>query len=245
MTFLKFPSNSFSHSIALVSVVCAAICLDNTCFSEQIVIDENSQSGKVAGDFICSPCYIPILNDAQTLDFSSSMTTGELYKYFQARGIKSLNRLSFKVDVDCDPDNTQSVCLTDLNFAIEDSSQNIVTLAEFGANELFLDKSEITSFKPEAVLEFDLGYDFMQRFNSESQDSVSLNFNSEGSSEEMKPRVILVSEISSFSTYNFTRISGFVAFWAIVFLGVNLVTRKSVDRTLTTNPGAGAAPVAN
>ena len=227
----------------MMLVVFAALCLDNACFAEQIVIDENSQSRKVAGDFICSPCYIPILNNSETLDFSSKMTTGELYKYFQAQGIKSLDRLCFKVDVDCDPDNTQSVCLTDLNFAIEDPSQNIVTRAEFGANELFLDKSEITSFKPEAVLEFDLGYDFMQRFNSESQDLVSLNFNSEGSSAEMKPRVILVSETSSFSTYNFTRISGFVAFWAIVFLGVSVVTRKSIDRTLTTN--VGTATVAN
>lgn len=194
---------------------------------EQIVIDENSQDGKVAGDFYCSPCYSPILDNEHAVDFATkTLTTGELYRYFQSRGIRKLNRLSFQVDVDCDPDNNESVSLTDLSFKIQDAAQNLVTDAGFGDTELLLDKSEITSFKPEAVLSFDLGYDFMQRFSPDSKEEVELNFRSPNSSAGMMPRILLASHISSFSSSNLVRICGFLAFWGIIFFGAHRISRK-------------------
>ena len=194
---------------------------------EQIVIDENSEDQKVAGDFFCSPCYSPILGDADEVDFAAkTLTTGELYQYFKSHGIRKLNRLSFQVDVDCDPDNTKSVSLTDLSFQIQDAAQNLVTDAGFGGTELLLDKSEITSFKPEAVLEIDLGYDFMERFSPDSKEAVQLSFSSPDTPSEMMPRIVLASNLSSFSSKNLIRIGGFLAFWGVIFFGAHVMSRK-------------------
>lgn len=229
-TSMKPLPRMFRAVLTILSILCFASITINAVVAEQIVIDENCEDKKVAGDFVCSPCYSPILSESETVDFSAkAMTTGELYQYFESRGIKKLNRLSFQVDVDCDPDNSESVSVTDLSFQIQDASSNLVTNAVFGDSELLLDKSEITSFKPEAVLEIDLGYDFMERFTSESKEAVMLNFNSSGSSSDMMPRIVLSSDMSSFSTGNLARISGFVAFWGLIFFGAHVVTRKRAE----------------
>ena len=201
-------------------------------FSEQIVVDENSEDDRVAGDFFCSPCHSPLLSDAESIDIAAkTLTTGELYDYFKSRGITKLSRMSLQVDVDCDPDsdNRESVSLNQLSFKIQDSANNLVTQADFGG-DLLLDKSEITSFKPEAVLEFDLGYDFMQRFSSDSTESILLDFASPDTSSEFQPRVMVSQDMSSFSSGNMTRMVAFIAFWGIVFIGVHLMTRPSQSR---------------
>ncbi len=234
--------------LIFATLICTSITT-GAVSGEQIVIDENSEDKKIAGDFYCSPCYCPLLDDAEALDIAAgTLTTGELYRYFQSRGIKKLNRLSFQVDVGCDPDNSKSVSLTDLSFKIKDAARNLVTEAEFGDAELLLDKSEITSFKPEAVLEVDLGYDFMQRFSPDSKEAVELNFSSPDSTAEMMPRIVLASNMSSFSSSNLLRIVGFVAFWGIVFFGAHVMSQKPEDAdasqankvTLTANASVGS-----
>lgn len=225
---MKLPRLMYRILLSTFAIALVASFTADAVVAEQIVIDENSRDREVAGDFVCSPCYSPILSESDAVDFAAkTLTTGELYKYFQSRGIRKLNRLSFQVDVDCDPDNTESVSLTGLSFQIHDASKNLVTNAGFGDSELLLDKSEITSFKPEAVLEIDLGYDFMQRFSPTSDDAVMLNFDSPNTSSEMMPRIVLASEMSSFSTGNFARIGGFIAFWGVVFFGAHVMTRSA------------------
>ncbi len=227
---MKLSRLMYRILLSIFAIALVASLTADAVVAEQIVIDENSRDREVAGDFICSPCYSPILSESDAVDFAvKTLTTGELYKYFQSRGIRKLNRLSFQVDVDCDPDNTESVSLTGLSFQIHDTSKNIVTNAGFGG-ELLLDKSEITSFKPEAVLEIDLGYDFMQRFSPTSDDAIIINFDSHNTSVEMMPRIVLASEMSSFSTGNFARIVGFIVFWGVVFFGAHVMTRIT-DKT--------------
>ena len=213
-------------SLFFASLLLSAVPLEMV-VAEQIVIDENTEGSVVAGDFHCSPCYSPILSDAGSVDIATnSLTTGELYQYFKSRGITKLDRLSFQVDVDCDPDNAESVSLTDLSFQIQDAARTLITNADFGDSELLLDKSEITSFKPEAVLEVDLGYDFMQRFSSDSKEAVKINFSSPNDSADTMTRIVLTSNISSFSPLNLARIGGFVAFWGLIFFGAHIVSRK-------------------
>lgn len=213
-------------SLFFASLLLSAVPLEMV-VAEQIVIDENTEGSVVAGDFHCSPCYSPILSDAGSVDIATnSLTTGELYQYFKSRGITKLDRLSFQVDVDCDPDNAESVSLTDLSFQIQDAARTLITDADFGDSELLLDKSEITSFKPEAVLEVDLGYDFMQRFSSDSKEAVKINFSSPNDSADTMTRIVLTSNISSFSPLNLARIGGFVAFWGLIFFGAHIVSRK-------------------
>ena len=234
-------------SLFFASLLLSAVPLEMV-VAEQIVIDENTEGSVVAGDFHCSPCYSPILSDAGSVDIATnSLTTGELYQYFKSRGITKLDRLSFQVDVDCDPDNAESVSLTDLSFQIQDAARTLITDADFGDTELLLDKSEITSFKPEAVLEVDLGYDFMQRFSPDSKEAVQLNFSSPDTSTAMMPRIVLASNMSSFSSSNLVRIGGFVAFWGIIFFGAHVMSRKPKEAntseanqvTLTANASVG------
>ena len=237
-----------NHKKLFGSLFCLFITMTGVAVAEQIVIDENSDGSRLAGDFHCSPCYNPFPSDSETVDIAAStLTAGELYQYFHSRGIRKLDRLSFQVDVDCAPDNSESVSLTDLSFQIQDAARNLVTHAGFGDSELLLDKSEITSFKPEAVIEFDLGYDFMQRFSADSQEAVVMNFNSTNTSSEMKPRIVVSSNISSFSSRNLTRIAAFLGFWGIIFFVAHVMSRKPADTdgneiekkvTLTANASA-------
>ena len=225
--------NSQARLLKLTLFVAFCLFSSNVGVAEQIVVDENCESGCIAGDFVCSPCYSPLMSDSAAIDIASkTLTTGELYNYFKSRGITKLNRMSLQVDVDCDPDsdNRESVSLMELSFKIQDSANNLVTHAGFGGDELLLDKSEITSFKPEAVLEFDLGYDFMQRFSSDSTESIVLDFSSPSTTSEFQPRVMVSHNMSSFSSGNMTRIIAFITFWGIVFLGVYLMTRPSQSR---------------
>lgn len=234
-------------SLILATFFLASITTD-VVVGEQVVIDEHSEDRTAVGDFYCSPCHSPILGDAVAVDIAAgTLTTGELYQYFHSRGIRKLNRLSFQVDVDCDPDNSKSVSLTDLSFEIQDAARNLVTQAGFGDSELLLDKSEITSFKPEAVLEIDLGYDFMQRFSPDSKEAVRMDFISPESTSEMMPRIVLASDMSSFSSTNLVRIGGFLAFWGIIFFGAHVMSQKLDEGnaadgkqvTLTANASVG------
>lgn len=220
----------FYRRFALISPVIGLILVLVTASfvsAEQIVINDDVNETKVAGDFKCYPCYQAILNDSSVLDFTAdNLTTGDLFRYLKSRGVNKMDRLELRVDFDCDPDNSQSVCVTGLSFQIEDESHNLLTDKKFGENELMLDSNSITSFKPEAVLELDLGYDFMQRFSEDSTEAVVLNFATDGTGREMKPRILLSQDMTSFSSDNLIRILLFIGFWGVVFYLAHFFTRS-------------------
>lgn len=244
---MKLFANLARLQIALPILALTLVMASGASFAQQIVIDEHSTDRKIAGDFFCSPCYSPLLSDSESINIASkTLTTGELYKYFQSRGITKLNRLALQVDVDCDPLNDKSFSLTDLSFQIQDSAKNLVTHAGLGDAELLLDSSEITSFKPEAVLEFELGYDFMQRFSPESTEAVVMNFQTSADNQGLQPRIVVSEEMSSFSTVNFLRLLAFVTFWGVVFYGAYLLTHPSQSgRPRRPSPVKSTSPAGN
>lgn len=220
--------------LALFSSVAAVLTLSIVCdfsYGEEIQINENS-SEMVAGDFRCKPCYRPIINDAGSFEMSTeSLTTGDLYRYFASRGITKIDRLSLQIDVDCSPEDDQAFQLNQLDFKITGDDNTILNQASLQNDSLLVAGTEISSYKPEAILEIDLGYDFMERFSSDSTDSIVLNYAQTASDGAMKPRFVVSEDISSFSVSNIGILFLFVSFWVTVFVVMNFFVKPS-DETL-------------
>ena len=202
--------------------------------ADEIRINENS-SETVAGDFRCKPCNRPIIYDANSLEMGTeSLTTGDLYRYFESRGIKRIDRLSLQVDVDCCAEEDQAFQLNGLSFKITDNDDKILNEASLQDDSLLVAGAEISSFKPEAVLEFDLGYNFMERFSSDSTDSIELSYATPTSGSykaAMKPRFVVSEDLSSFTVSNIGILVLFVGFWVIVFIVMNVFMKPNIEVT--------------
>lgn len=206
----------------------------NSVYADEIQINADSVE-TIAGDFRCKPCNRPIIYDADSLEMGSeTLTTGDLYRYFASRGIRKLDRLSLQVDVDCCEEEDQAFQLNGLSFKITGDDDRILHEASLQDDTLLVDGAEISSFKPEAVLEFDLGYDFMQRFTSDSTDSIELSYVTPTVGSEnagMKPRFVVSEDLSSFSLSNIGVFVLFVGFWAIVFMAMNVFIKPKNEKT--------------
>ena len=202
--------------------------------ADEIQINVNSGE-MVAGDFRCKPCTRPIIYDTNSIEMGSdSLTTGDLYRYFASRGIKTIDRLSLQVDVDCCAEEDIAFELNGLSFKITGDDDKILNEASLQNDSLLVAGTEISSFKPEAVLEFDLGYDFMQRFSPDSTDAIELSYEtpSAGSyTAAMKPRFVVSEDLSSFSVFNIGMFAMFVGFWVIVFMAMNIFMKPKAEGT--------------
>jgi len=216
--------------------VMAAITLFSACsvsFADEIRINENSRE-TTAGDFSCKPCYHPIINAANSLEMGDpNLTTGDLYRYFASRGIKKIDRLSLQVDVDCCPEEDQAFQLEQLNFKITGDDNTVLNDVSLQGDSLFVVGAEVSSFKSEAVLEFDLGYDFMERFSPDSTEAIELNYALPTSAGAMQPRFVLSEDLSSFSVAHTGILVLFVGFWVAVFVMMSFLV-KPKDETLAT-----------
>jgi len=210
----------------LLTVVCSNAKAD------EIQINADSVE-TTAGDFRCKPCNRPIIYDANTLEMGSeSLTTGDLYRYFESRGIRRIDRLSLQVDVDCCAEEDQAFQLDGLSFKITGEDDKILNEASLQDDSLLVAGAEISSFKPEAVLEFDLGYDFMERFSSDSTDLIELSYATPtaGSYKAgMKPRFVVSEDLSSFTASNIGVFVLFVGFWVGVFIAMNIFMKPKAD----------------
>ena len=242
---MKSKRNRLIQQLAFGSLTAAAslvfsIFAISLCSADEVQINQNSIEA-VAGDFRCKPCYRPNISDADTIDMGSkSLTTGDLYRYFASRGITKIDRLSLQVDVDCCPEEDQAFELNELNFTITGADDTILNSVSMQNDSLLVLGSEVSSFKPEAVMEFDLGYNFMERFTADSTESINLNYGVTGAEGAMSPRFVVSEEISSFSFSHLGILALFIAFWIAVFLAMHLYV-KPKDQTLTPAPGKFAS----
>lgn len=223
----------FCRSIAAVMIAQLLLLVTaNSVHADEIQINADSVE-TVVGDFRCKPCNRPIIYDADALEMGGeSLTTGDLYRYFASRGIRKLDRLSLQVDVDCCEEEDQAFQLNGLNFKITGDDNRILHEASLQDDSLLVDGAEISSFKPEAILEFDLGYDFMQRFTPDSTDSIELSYviPTAGSANlGMEPRFVVSEDLSSFSLSNIGIFALFVGFWVIVFMAMNIFMKPKSE----------------
>lgn len=202
---------------ALLALLLVCSSLQVCAVADEIVISGNEHAVSV-GDFDFSPCNTGSAQGALAVLCEGSngeMTAGDLWKYFSDRGINSVENLTINVDWVPGQGLSDDIGLSSLQLKIEDPNEagSLITNVSLGGDSLVVPGFEVTSFKPEAKLGVDLGYDFMKRFGPDSTEKIRLEsaagflpmFSFEGGA--ARPGRIP----------NWFGLVGFIAFWLIAF----------------------------
>lgn len=202
-----------------------------TSIADEVIID-GKQGSKIAGDFDCSKCPSPSTSMLNLLDGceSSSLTAGELWQFFDSQGVDSLDRLTLCLDVESSGLATSGI--NSMELKIEDPSNlgSLLTNVSLGDDWLTIPGYDIAPFKPEANLEIELGYDFMQRFSADSTEKISLNVSGAANSQP----VVSVQGVDGnglFSSINSLAIVAFAVFWSLVFISLYRFTKPPVSES--------------
>lgn len=229
------------HALAFLLVALFAV---STIQADEVIIEEGGSLGKVeCGDYFCSPCVSKLggayvirnENDGQIIE----MTAGELWQYFDRQGFRSVNKLSLFLDLDRLSSDTE-YNLSKLNVQIQSPAGTLLTDANLGSDGLIVPGYETSSSRPEAQLSFNLGYDFMELFSSESTELVRVSIESPASG---SPTFLLTADDNVFGRTNLGNLFFFVMFWGIVFLVV-LRWMKPVRSQAPAKASAGVAVAA-
>ncbi len=205
--------------IAALFAVLLTLLASSRMEAEEIIIEEGKHAN--VGDFHCHPCFEKLGSNALVLtapigDRPIEMTAGELWEYFHSHGFDSVNELSLFVEIDQLDSNAQ-YNLSSLNFQIEATDGDVLTDLDLGGSNLVVPGYETSSFRPEAHLSFDLGYDFMQEFSKDSTELVRFNIQS-GSG--VTPTFLISPKNEVFTSNHLSSLFTFVLFWGFVFLAV-------------------------
>lgn len=151
---------------------------------DELILDQSSIATKRGGDFTLSVssdaffhrdvCYLANL-DATNVEVSA----GQLWTHFKSHGIDSLDRLILFMDVDPNSLANGPIELENLQVIIEDPERPGTVLTQAS-----LDRDDPTNRivwtskagrKTVARVELELGYDFMSRFSSGSEQKLVLH----------------------------------------------------------------------
>jgi len=236
-------------SRVLLTILLVCFSLQVRSVADEIVISGNEHAVSV-GDFDLSPCNTGSAQGALSVLCEGSngeVTAGDLWKFFSHQGIDSVENLTICMDWAPSQGVSDNIGLASLELKIEDPNQsgNLITNASLGGDSLVVPGFEVSSFKPEAKLGVDLGYDFMKRFGPDSTEKIQLVgkpafsvgdlaqagtagplFSFEGSG--AKPGRIP----------NLLGLVSFVAFWLVAFKFLAMMTNPvDVGGSPTANPG--------
>ena len=204
-----------------VAVVVAAL-LTLFCHShlvaEEVVIEEGKHAE--VGDFHCHSCFSKL--DANAFPLAANghdtiqMTAGELWQFFHEQGYQSVNELSLYLEMD-QLDHDAEYSLSSLNVQIHAPNGELRTSLDMGNSNLVVPGYETSSFRPEAQLSFDLGYDFMKEYSSDSKELISFNISSESA---VTPTFLISPRNDVFNSSHLSKLFAFVMFWGVVFLAI-------------------------
>ncbi len=200
-------------------------------FADEVVLDGRRDSKVTVGDFDCSKCPRPANRMLSLFDGhdSSSLTAGQLWRFYNSQGVNSLDRLTLCLDIESDG-RLETAGINSIELKIEDPSNfgKLLTDVSLKNNSLSIPIYDIVPFRPEANLEIELGYDFMQRFSAESKEKISLNVTGDASSNPVVS-VQGVSDDRFFSSMiNTIALSAFAVFWAFVFIALYRYTKPQI-----------------
>jgi hypothetical protein len=219
------------HCVFTLGMAMLVCHLPSVGSADEVLLDDRSESPIRLGDFECSSCPGQVTRSIGILDQSRNgeVYAGELWQFFHDQGVVSLDRLTLCVDVEQVNENS-TFDLQSVELTIEDPTgrQPLLTHVSLGDNSLVVPYYETSSFKPEAKLEIFLGYDFMQRFSADSREKVKLDFSS-NSVEGKDAKFIIEADSNVFSKSNFLLLFGFVAFWVVVFVSLNRITKPETS----------------
>jgi len=217
--------------IAALFALTVVTCVSSL-HADEVVI---TQSRQTVGDFSCSP-----FSNKSTPRFdmeSGEISAGDLWKFYDAQGLKSLHRLTLCLDLDS-LDDEATFGLEAIELKIEDASGTLLTDGSLGNNVITVPGYETSSFKPEAKLQLALDYDFMERFSSDSDEKISVHF--ETNDAAIVPKFAVQSETAGFFTgfRNPLILICFSIFWISFFHMLSRLT-KPVSEVI--DPGKAVA----
>ena len=201
-----------SWNLFLALLFCCGVFASATS-ADELILDESLTNFQSVGDFDVSACHLPVEPEADGLLTNGEITAGQLYTYFKNKGMDSVNEIVFCVDVDPAVQGRTDYALESLELSIEDIEKYTL-----GENSLMLPAYEASTMKPEAQLSIKLGYDFMQRFNADSEERIKFDFAVAGQQSKSMFKIgVLPESQSSFDSSRFLFLSAFVGFWLVVF----------------------------
>ena len=220
--------------LGISTLLFLAVCLNPLFVSADEIVVECGDRNVSVGDFDCAGCSSEVTNALRLLmsQKKGQLTAGELWQFFDAQGIRSVEQLTLCLDLDPSDHFRGNVGLSGITLQIEDPNSlgDLITNASIGENSLIVPEYEISSFKPEARLHVALGYDFMKQFTADSQAKIQLGFTAPGSS-VIAPRFAVEGSETSLvpASFNWVALIGFVGFWVLVFFLLNRVTRPKQE----------------
>ncbi len=242
-TGVKLMNRDFCNFGIALSAVLLALSPWTFASAEEIIIREGNSRGEVAcGDYSCSPCLSKLAAASFEMKNGNAggsieLTAGELWQFFNAQGYDSVNKMTLLLDVD-QLSRDDNFNLSKLNIQIQSPLDgNLLTDANLGSDKLIVPGYETSSSRPEAELRFDLGYDFMELFSSDSTEIVRVSIDSPMNS-SLSPTFHLMADDTVFGQTNLGQMFVFVLFWGVVFL-VLLRWMKPVRSTI---PVLASAP---
>lgn len=219
--------------------------LQATSFADEIVISGNEHAVSV-GDFALSPCNTGSAQGALAVlceGSNSEMTAGDLWKSFSDRGINSVENLTICMDWAPSQELPSNIGLSSLQLKIEDPNQagSLITNVSLGGDSLVVPGFEVSSFKPEAKLGVDLGYDFMKRFGPDSTEKIHLDF---GDAAGFLPVFSFEGSAAGPGRIpNWFGLVGFIVFWLVAFKFLAVMTAPVDDGESPNNKTGEVASV--
>ena len=192
---------------------------------DELILNGNRMGPQTIGDFQISPgrskkASFVIEN---LINSSGQVRTGELWDFFNSQGIKSLDRLTLVIDVNDQRTSNQDFMMDSMTLTIADPDAGIgfgkiteVSMNRDGENLLILKRSDFKNIGPKARMEFELGYDFMRRFKSDSNETVLFNFHTRSGMIDSAAFEFNQPETAPSSSH-LRSIILFITFWTVVF----------------------------
>lgn len=220
------------QAVALcVAFAAAGVCV--TASADQVVVDSNPDATVFLGDDVqCSACdgtLTPSAIEVLTSGAGGEVTAGQLWSFFKAQGVDSMDELTLRLDVDREKAgsaiNGSSIDISELQLQIENPSgiDGFATDVKIGDKQFLLPSPSLDSEAADMQLAVTLHYDFMERFSADSTEKIKLNVSSSG----LMPSISIAKKAETLREMNWLMLIGFAVFWLSVFGLVNWLTKPA------------------
>ena len=162
---------------------------------------------------------------------SSGLRAGELWSFFKNQGANRIDRLVLCLDIP--PEKYKHSDLRSIQLEIRDANDPTRIIEKYSLaadSSIVLPGYEASQFRAEAQLAVQLGYDFMEKFSSSSEETVVLSVEVEG--ESLVPDFYITAQGSWFAGLNVATLVLFIIFWGIVFVFLFRFTNPDRQRTI-------------
>jgi hypothetical protein len=225
---------SVSNGRQLVAKFCLTMAVALTpvhANADQVVVDSDpTTSVSLTDDVECSACesgLTPSAIEVLTSGAGGEVTAGQLWSFFKAQGVDSMDELTLHLDIDPDKVATttsgSSIDISSLQLQIENPNggQGLATDVQIGDKQVLLPAAPENGANADMQLAVKLHYDFMERFSADSKEKIKLNVSGSG----LMPSISISKKTESLRALNWPLLIGFSAFWLGVFSIVNWFTR--------------------